>query len=110
MRWLPVYNVGLAVVAAASVAAALHDRGAAARAGHWTAVAEARREAVLHERARDQEAVARYATLAGAYTDLVARVQRHQRELAAEIDATRKLRRPIVTGSTVVVYVGARGR
>ncbi len=104
MRWLPVYNVGLAVVCAVAVTVAIGGRGAGARADHWTRAADAGRELVLRERARDQEAVARYATLAAEYDALVARVQRHEKRLAAEIDATRKLRRKVVTGKTVVSY------
>ena len=107
MRWLPVYNMGLAVVCAAAVTVAIGDRGAGAAAEHWTKEADARRQFVLRERARDQEAVARYATLAADYDALVARVQKHEQRLAAEIDATRKLRRKVVTGRTVVSYVAA---
>jgi hypothetical protein len=107
MRWLPVYNAGLAVVCAATVMVAAGDSGAGARADHWTREAEARRQLVLRERARDQEAVARYTTLAASYDALVSRVQRHQKQLAAEIDATRKLRRKVVTGATIVSYVPA---
>jgi hypothetical protein len=109
MRWLPVYNVGLAVVCAATVTVAAGDRGAGGRADHWTKQADARRQLVLREQARDKEAVARYATLAASYDALVARVQRHEKRLADEIDATRKLRRKVVTGSTIVSYVSAGG-
>ena len=105
MRWLPVYNAGLAIVCAVTVTAAVGNRDAGGRADHWSKQADARRELLLREQARDQEAVARYATLAASYDALVARVQSHEKKLAAEIDATRKLRRKVITGKTVVSYV-----
>ncbi len=105
MRWLGVYNAGLAIVCAVTVTAAVGNRDAGRRADRWATKADARRELVLREQARDQEAVARYATLAASYDALIARVQGHEKLLAAEIDATRKLHRKVVTGSTVVSYV-----
>ena len=107
MRWLPVYNVGLAGVCAVAVAVAASSSGAGERADRWTKRAEANRQSVLRASARDRESVARYTTLAAEYDGLVARVKQHQTRLAAEITATRKLRRKVVIGSTIVSYTPA---
>lgn len=107
MRWLPVYNVGIAAICAGAVAVAASGSGAGERADQWTKRAEAGRQSVLRASARDRESVARYTTLAAEYDGLVARVQQHQARLAAEITATRKLRRKVVIGTTIVSYAPA---
>ena len=106
MRWLPVYNMGLAVVGAAAVTVAIGDRGAGAGAEHWTKEADARRQLFSVSARATRRPLRGTRRWPPTTTCRGPRPEAPQR-LAAEIDATRKLRRTVVTGRTVVSYVAA---
>jgi hypothetical protein len=107
--YLAIYNVGIAVVCAATLGFAFQAQQRAHAHGTDTTRATQLQTAADSAAAADQLAVDRYNALTARFTQLTKQINANQKALAAEITRTRTIKRKVVTGSTVVSYVTVNG-
>jgi hypothetical protein len=107
--YLGIYNVLVAAVCATCIAFAVQAHGRAAHLGHYRQDAARLAAANATRQQRDQVAVAKVQALAARYAALTRSVQADQKTLADVIAKTRKMKRKVVTGATIVSYASSGG-
>jgi hypothetical protein len=106
-RWLTVYTGIMAAVMALAIVSAVQAYHRADAGSRWTREATQWKATVATAEKADALALARNKAATAATDRLTRRVNDTTKAIATQIERTRKLKRKIVTGSTIVSYVNA---
>ena len=106
-RWLMVYTGVMAAVTVLALVSAVQAYNRAESGSRWTREATQYRNAVARAQKADAIAVARNKAASLATDRLTKQVNATTAAIAAEIRRTQRMKRKIVTGSTIVSYVNA---
>ena len=106
-RWLTFYTGITAAITVLAIVSAVQAYNRADAGGRSQREAAAATAAVAHAEHADAAAVARNAAATLATDRLTKQVNTNVKKIAAAIERTRKVKRKIIIGSTIVSYVTA---